>query len=336
MYPSSRFGCGGLVSHPRARRFITSVERTSTVAMAKEFVASIRHEMPDATHHAVGWRIDDSGALSVRGGATRTLPVLRGVLSLCVSNCVMMNVHRRWQHCDDDREVKGTAGPPILARLDGEDLVQTAVVVTRYYGGTRLGRGGLVRAYGAAASAGLQAAGVLEVRVFVLIKAVLCISVQLIQNETGCCSNERAWVFCVCVRVFVFRCQSPLCAMHHAPCAMRHQIVETSTLRIVVSHGLVGRVRGLVQRLGGSIDTVEFEDTPDTSVDGYHAVELTLLDTSKVPTLTQTRTPPTVLIPPVAVVSNCGFVVMQCCLPQGAAVEAQFMQSLSEFGMAVR
>ena len=69
------------------------------------------------------------------------------------------------QHCDDDREVAGTAGQPILARLEGEALQQTVVVVTRYYGGTKLGRGGLVRAYGAAASAGLAEAGVVEVRV---------------------------------------------------------------------------------------------------------------------------------------------------------------------------
>ena len=58
----------------------------------------------------------------------------------------------------DDGEPAGTAGRPILAAIDGQDLDEVVVVVTRWYGGTKLGAGGLVRAYGGAAAECLRAA----------------------------------------------------------------------------------------------------------------------------------------------------------------------------------
>ncbi|KAL6759611.1 ribosomal protein S5 domain 2-type protein [Haematococcus lacustris] len=60
--------------------------------------------------------------------------------------------------CSDDGEPAGTAGRPILSALEGEGLEGVAVLVTRHFGGTKLGSGGLVRAYGGAARDCLRAA----------------------------------------------------------------------------------------------------------------------------------------------------------------------------------
>jgi len=65
-------------------------------------------------------------------------------------------------HYDDDGEPSGTAGAPILRQIDGRDLTHTLVVVTRYYGGTKLGTGGLARAYGDAAAKALDRAEIVE------------------------------------------------------------------------------------------------------------------------------------------------------------------------------
>ena len=58
----------------------------------------------------------------------------------------------------DDGEPNGTGGPPILRHIDGRGLTNLVVVVTRYYGGTNLGTGGLIRAYGDAAAKALDSA----------------------------------------------------------------------------------------------------------------------------------------------------------------------------------
>lgn len=65
-------------------------------------------------------------------------------------------------HYDDDGEPSGTAGPPILRQIDARSLTNTLVVVTRYFGGTKLGTGGLVRAYGEAADRTLSRASIVE------------------------------------------------------------------------------------------------------------------------------------------------------------------------------
>ncbi|HSM09482.1 MAG TPA: YigZ family protein [Gemmatimonadota bacterium] len=59
---------------------------------------------------------------------------------------------------DDDGEPSGTGGRPVLAELEARELIDTVVVVTRWFGGTKLGTGGLARAYGGAAAAALDAA----------------------------------------------------------------------------------------------------------------------------------------------------------------------------------
>jgi uncharacterized YigZ family protein len=102
-------------------RFIASVAPAASVAAARAFIAVIRAEMSDASHHVY--------AYVVGHGATTTLGM------------------------SDDGEPSGTAGRPVLAIVRGSGLGDVVLVVTRYFGGTLLGTGGLVHAYGDAARA---------------------------------------------------------------------------------------------------------------------------------------------------------------------------------------
>lgn len=96
-------------------RFIGTIGRADTVDDAKAFIQAVRDEMPDASHHVY--------AFIVGHGAS----VIEGM--------------------SDDGEPSGTSGPPTLAVLRGADIGDIVVVITRYFGGTKLGTGGLVRAY---------------------------------------------------------------------------------------------------------------------------------------------------------------------------------------------
>jgi uncharacterized YigZ family protein len=100
-------------------RFITSIGRVETVEAAKAFLAQIRAEMPEASHHVYAFRVGYGNS------------VIEGV--------------------SDDGEPTGTSGPPVLAVLRGTKIGDVMIVVTRYFGGTKLGTGGLVRAYSEAA-----------------------------------------------------------------------------------------------------------------------------------------------------------------------------------------
>jgi uncharacterized YigZ family protein len=105
-------------------RFITHLAPASDVATARAFIASIRQQMPDANHHVYAYVIGHGG--------TTTLGM------------------------SDDGEPSGTAGRPALAVLKGSGLGDVVVVVTRYFGGTLLGTGGLVHAYGDSVKAVLE------------------------------------------------------------------------------------------------------------------------------------------------------------------------------------
>jgi len=96
-------------------RFIATLAPAFSVEGAKAFIAHIRSEFPDATHNVPAFLV--------------------GYGSTVVA------------HCNDDGEPSGTAGRPMLAVLRGSGLGDVAVVVTRYFGGAKLGTGGLVRAY---------------------------------------------------------------------------------------------------------------------------------------------------------------------------------------------
>ena len=79
-------------------------------------------------------------------------------------NCsaYVIGQHGQYQKADDDGEPSGTAGKPILEVINKSAIKNTVIVVTRYFGGIKLGAGGLIRAYTKAASTGLEAAIIVE------------------------------------------------------------------------------------------------------------------------------------------------------------------------------
>lgn len=101
--------------------FIATADRVTTVEEARAMIAEIRAEFPNASHHVY--------AFAVGHGATVT------------------------HGASDDGEPSGTAGPPTLAVVSGSGLGDVCVVTTRFFGGVKLGTGGLVRAYSSAAQA---------------------------------------------------------------------------------------------------------------------------------------------------------------------------------------
>ena len=114
-------------------RFIGEIFPASSLAEAEERLLGIRKRYYDARHHCFA---------AVVGVPGTPEEIRRG---------------------NDDGEPGGTAGKPMLEGLDGEDLHNTAVVVTRYFGGTLLGTGGLVRAYSAAVKAAIANAVIVTV-----------------------------------------------------------------------------------------------------------------------------------------------------------------------------
>lgn len=108
-------------------KFISHVKPVDTEADALEYLNKIRSEYPDATHNVYAYVIDEN------------------------------NIFRY----SDDGEPGGTAGMPVLDTIRNIGLVDVVVVVTRYFGGTLLGTGGLVRAYSASAKEGLTESGII-------------------------------------------------------------------------------------------------------------------------------------------------------------------------------
>lgn len=78
-------------------------------------------------------------------------------------NCWAWRIDHQYRF-NDDGEPASTAGKPILSAIEGKDLDHVMIVVTRYFGGIKLGVGGLVRAYGGTASKCIDEAGILEIQ----------------------------------------------------------------------------------------------------------------------------------------------------------------------------
>lgn len=109
-------------------RFIATVKPVKSEEEAIAFIESLKKKYWNATHNCSAYVIGE---------------------------------HFQVQRCSDDGEPSGTAGKPMLDVLLGEQIHDTVVVVTRYFGGTLLGTGGLVRAYQSSTKAGLEASVVI-------------------------------------------------------------------------------------------------------------------------------------------------------------------------------
>ena len=108
-------------------RFICSLKKVKTEEEAQDFIKAVKKEFWDATHNCSAYIIDE-----------------------------------QHQRSSDDGEPSGTAGIPMLGVLRKQELQQIAAVVTRYFGGIKLGAGGLVRAYAGSVSQALEEAGLAQ------------------------------------------------------------------------------------------------------------------------------------------------------------------------------
>jgi len=138
-------------------RFIADAGPAFTVEEAREFIGKVRSQYPDASHHVPAFIIGHGAGVTM--------------------------------HCSDDGEPSGTAGRPALAVLQGSGLGDVVIVVTRYFGGIKLGTGGLVRAYSDAVREVLaalpRAEKVATTRLMLAIEYSLLERVRLLAKEFG-------------------------------------------------------------------------------------------------------------------------------------------------------
>ncbi|MFG1637107.1 IMPACT family protein [Pseudonocardia alni] len=113
-------------------RFVCTVARVADVGAAQDVIDRVRRAGPDATHHCTALRIGDPGTGDLTARSS------------------------------DDGEPSGTAGVPMLEVLTRRGLTDVVAVVSRWFGGTKLGAGGLVRAYSGALTAALDTVGELR------------------------------------------------------------------------------------------------------------------------------------------------------------------------------
>ena len=153
-------------------RFITTIARASTVDDATAFVRAVAEEFRDATHNCWAYLVGPPGDTGRIG-------------------------------MSDDGEPHGTAGRPMLNALLHGGVGDVAVVVTRYYGGTKLGTGGLVRAYGGGVQQALATMPVTERIEYAFLTVVIDYSRIAVLQQL--CANFEADVlaqeFAVDVRV---------------------------------------------------------------------------------------------------------------------------------------
>jgi len=122
-------------------KFYGSIFAVENRAEAEERIAEIKEKYSDATHNVSAFRVESS--------KVDQEPV---------------------EYFDDDGEPSGSSGPPILEAIKGKELLNTVIIVTRYFGGTKLGIGGLIRAYGDTARLAIKEAGIEKLNEYYLIE----------------------------------------------------------------------------------------------------------------------------------------------------------------------
>ena len=143
--------CGQAEIEINKSRFIAYAQRVESEGNAVAFIEEIKKKHWNATHNCSAYMVGEND---------------------------------QHQKADDDGEPSGTAGKPILEVIKKTGLKDTVIVITRYFGGIKLGSGGLIRAYGKSASAGIKGAGIVERQ------GHTCIAVQIDYNALGMLENQ--------------------------------------------------------------------------------------------------------------------------------------------------
>lgn len=144
-------GPGEAVLIEKKSKFIAKVQPVSSAEEAETFIEEVRKVHWNATHNVPAY---------------------------------IIGVNQSIQKFSDDGEPSGTAGLPILEIMKAYNVVDAVIVVTRYFGGTLLGRGGLIRAYGGAAKAALLKAGIVRMVPATRVKVTVDYGIAgKIQNE---------------------------------------------------------------------------------------------------------------------------------------------------------
>ena len=180
-------------------RFIGEIHKVSSETEAQDIVAAVRKKYYDARHHCYAYIIGTEGE------------------------------QRKFS---DDGEPGGTAGMPMLTILEGKNLTDCVAVVTRYFGGTLLGTGGLVRAYSAATEAALEDAAFAE-----KIPAVKLLFATDFKNEgviRRICSNSQMRGVCLEIEDVSY---SERCEI-----SVNVELGEADALEKTVVEGLSGQV----------------------------------------------------------------------------------------------
>lgn len=190
-------------------RFIAHVRPVETREEAEEFFDEIRKKYRDATHNVPAMVLGDR--MQVQWGS-------------------------------DDGEPQGTSGAPMVQYLVNEGITNTAVIVTRYFGGIKLGTGGLVRAYTQAAQAGLAASGISRIMEMSVYTVKIDYS-HLSRLQAGC---DR---YCYMIRDIVYE--------------------DVVTAVLVCEPENMEQVRGAVQNMtGGKAFELSVEEGTDRVLEG--------------------------------------------------------------------